>query len=464
MKLAIKLPIFACCALAAFLYVFIFLYTTGHRLIKYPTIGTPQEKPKAVMNFIASHAKPFPPDPNFKESELGDCTNNGDATMKNLSSTCGCPPGSNPSSHLHRCCQIHMLKMMKDVYEEMISADVPFVLTGGAVQGWVSNKKLKLNDFDVNAGLPYEYWYSDVYVGILKRLASRGYCVWFRSPTWTKIWSSIIPVDIRPWSVVGGKELVFAGNDRGNPYNITTILPPRLAVLEDMNVLLPNRPKEYLDRLFRLSDFVPNPKEVFPPSPYFEEREMGDCVRNGDAKSKNLSTKCGCPTVSKKSHNLNACCRRHLVNLLRRVYAEIMAADIPMILTGGAVIGWYRNRTLVPYDDDIDAGLEYKHWNSPQYLAVLDRLATQGLCVWLRTPTWTKIWSNVMAFDLFAFNIVGGSKVYFDGPSERNPYNLSDILPGRVEVVEGVEVLIPGHPVNYLDNLYGRDKWRKPWH
>ena len=69
-----------------------------------------------------------------------------------------------------------------------------------------------------------------------------------------------------------------------------------------------------------------------------------------------------------------------------------------------------------------------------------------------------------MAFDLFAFNVVNGDKIYFDGPSEHNPYQVSDLLPRQLDVLEGVKVFIPGKPKNYLDNLYGKDKWRKPLH
>ena len=140
----------------------------------------------------------------------------------------------------------------------------------------------------------------------------------------------------------------------------------------------------------------------------------------------------------------------------------MVAAEIPMILTGGAVIGWYRNKKLIPYDKDIDAGLEYKYWNTPKYLAILDRLAKRGFCVWYRTPTWTKIWSTVVAFDLFAFIARDDKELIFE--KEKNPYNISYILPVKVDTLEGVKVYLPNNPEMYLDHLYGKGNWITPLH
>ena len=51
------------------------------------------------------------------------------------------------------------------------------------------------------------------------------YCVWFRDGVWTKIWSSIMLLDIRPWSVVQNDSVYFAGANKGNPYKHSTIFP-----------------------------------------------------------------------------------------------------------------------------------------------------------------------------------------------------------------------------------------------
>ena len=428
-----------------------------------PTIRTPNLQAE-LSSFVPTRDKLFPNDPDFKEYEIGDCVNNGDSYMKKLSRNCGCPPEKVPSD-LHQCCRLHMLKMLKDVWSEMIKADVPFILKHQSVKNWLHGQKLSSSALDISAGLPYSHWYSDAYLSVLKRLASRGYCVWFRDPTWTKIWSSVIPVDIRPWSVVG-TDVYFEGDDPGNPYPLSSIVPKRMGVLDGISVLLPNKPRLYLDKLNGVSrgNFVPTKEHLFPPAPSFESREEGQCVTNGASELKNLPTTCGCKPEKAKGHNIHSCCRKHLLKLIKAIYTEMVAADIPMLITGGAVIGWYRNKKLVPYDHDIDGGLEYKYWNSPKYVAILKRLAAQGFCVWYRTPTWTKIWSTVVAFDLFAFNVVDGKEVIFDGPLENGPYNVSHILPAKLDIIEGIPVYLPQEPDKYMDQLYGKGNWIKPLH
>ena len=86
--------------------------------------------------------------------------------------------------------------------------------------------------------------------------------------------------------------------------------------------------------------------------------EIGDCVHYGDADMKNLNPNCGCDPEPAGTITVHHCCRPHLLKMLRDVFAEVIEADIPQILDGGGnVIGWYRNKTLIPYDYDLDAAL-----------------------------------------------------------------------------------------------------------
>ena len=297
-------------------------------------------------------------------------------------------------------------------------------------------------------------------------------------------------LDIRPWSAVDDS-VYFAGVNKGNPYKRSTIFSPQRVALQSMYVLAPNKPIEYISKYKGVplltdppskvhdippripvviggpaaagNDFIPSIKKPFPPAPSFRSREIGNCRDNGDSAMKNLPKTCGCPAERSIKHRIHSCCRKHLLKLIKAVFTETVAADIPMMLTGGALIGWSRDKKLVPYDKDVDAGLQYKHWSDPKFLSILDRLAAQGFCVWFRTPSWTKIWSTVVAFDLFAFNIVE-DKVVFFSTIKQPPYNRSKILPPRTEHLEGVKVFVPNTPKHYLDNLYGEGRWQKPWY
>merc|ERR1712080_599026 len=205
-------------------------------------------------------------------------------------------------------------------------------------------------------------------------------------------------------------------------------------------------------------------KRLFPPRPLFKHSEIGDCTNNGDADMKKLSPTCGCPNETKSGPNVHRCCRPHLLKLLRDVYREIIVAGIPMMIIDGALIGWYRNKKLVPYDLDIDATLHYKYWDDLRYTDALKRIASRGYCVWLRTPVWTKIWSSVHALDIFPHSIVDHKDVDLWSPIDaHNPYNKSILFPGKIDVLEDAKVIIPNRPTDYLDQNYGKGKWIKPW-
>lgn len=197
----------------------------------------------------------------------------------------------------------------------------------------------------------------------------------------------------------------------------------------------------------------------------FRPFEMGDCHNNGDAHMKNLSINCGC-TSSKTMVKVYKCCEPHLLSLLRDVYKEAVSGDLPLVLYGGALIGWYRNKKLIPYDLDLDAALPYNVLHSSEFRKVLNRLAQLGYCIWFRTPWWLKIWSSVIAFDIFAWKSHQGKMFFHSGKKAtidtRSFYDFSLFFPKRQVMLEGFDVFVPNKPKRYLDYYYGKGKWEKP--
>ena len=195
----------------------------------------------------------------------------------------------------------------------------------------------------------------------------------------------------------------------------------------------------------------------------YKRGEVGDCINNGDSDMKKLSRNCGCAPHQPDSDSpaaqiIHPCCRKHLLKLLKVVFKETLSLKLPLVLTGGGLIGWQRNGKLIPYDLDIDAWLEDKYWGTPEYYAMVQRLAAKGFCVWYRSKTWTKIWSSVIGFDIFQSKVRDGRLHYFG----LNVAPVGDVYPANVTVLDGAEVLIPRRPVEYLNQLYGKGKWEKP--
>lgn len=44
------------------------------------------------------------------------------------------------------------------------------------------------------------------------------------------------------------------------------------------------------------------------------------------------------------------------------------------VLDGGGVIGWQRNKTFIPYDNDLDVTVRLDVWTSPKFQEVISEL------------------------------------------------------------------------------------------
>ena len=140
--------------------------------------------------------------------------------------------------------------------------------------------------------------------------------------------------------------------------------------LQSMYVLAPNKTIEYISKYKGVplpspappskvqaiparvpvavgNNFVPSIKKPFPPEPSFRSREIGNCRDNGDSAMKKLPNTCGCPPEKSIKHRIHSCCRQHLLKLVEAVFIEIVAADIPMFLTGYITFFGFRISYLI---------------------------------------------------------------------------------------------------------------------
>ena len=130
-------------------------------------------------------------------------------------------------------------------------------ILGGAVIGWKRNGKLIPYDRDLDVKLELKEWRTPRYFTVMERLAELGYCIWYRSPGWTKIWSSVIGVDVWNWEddeKNPGKLMVRTWT-RGNGttserYKKSDIYPLKTIVFLGYPVLFPNNPERYLDQAY----------------------------------------------------------------------------------------------------------------------------------------------------------------------------------------------------------------------
>ena len=58
--------------------------------------------------------------------------------------------------------------------------------------------------------------------------------------------------------------------------------------------------------------------------------------------------------------------------ILQIKIVKIFFFQLRFLLDGGAMIGWYRNKAMIPYDDDIDVTVRLDVWTSPEFMEVMN--------------------------------------------------------------------------------------------
>ena len=107
------------------------------------------------------------------------------------------------------------------------------------------------------------------------------------------------------------------------------------------------------------------------------------------------------------------------------------------------------------------AALPIELFHAPKFTNALHELAVKGYCVWSRAEGWIKIWSSVIAFDVWGYRLVGDDGIFVPWPVWR-PFKMSAFLPKRRSTLEGQPVYIPHHPTVYLDQMDGVGGWETP--
>lgn len=79
-------------------------------------------------------------------------------------------------------------------------------------------------------------------------------------------------------------------------------------------------------------------------------------------------------TTYKIRINTPPCCLKGLLTTLDHLCREFDRAGVSHILVFGGVIGWVRNREIIPYESDLDLILDKRFWKSPLMLHLMQRM------------------------------------------------------------------------------------------
>ena len=160
------------------------------------------------------------------------------------------------------------------------------------------------------------------------------------------------------------------------------------------------------------------------------------------------------------------CCMKIMTEVLRSVTKDLQSHNIPHVLIFGAVLGFARNKRLVPYDNDVDIWMDGKHWDTPLFNKIRRKWnSTDGFHMEFRDRG-QKLWvrysrRNSNGVDIWPWYVRGGkvrfrkrfNMPYFDIPTRL-------LLPIRAVNITGISTFVPRDPEGYCERQYGKN-WRE---
>ena len=160
--------------------------------------------------------------------------------------------------------------------------------------------------------------------------------------------------------------------------------------------------------------------------------------------------------------NTPPCCLKHTLDIFKDVTQRLADFKASYFLFGGGLIGWYRNRSPVPYDHDLDVIIDLKFWKSDQFKDLLSKLEIKH-GYYVKKITWNKIKvylskKNHNFIDLWPFTTRGKSHVRIKSHVWKI-HRLENILPLQQTNFAGLNILVPKNPAATLDLEYGKGKW-----
>ena len=173
--------------------------------------------------------------------------------------------------------------------------------------------------------------------------------------------------------------------------------------------------------------------------------------------------------------NTPPCCRHHLLEMLGNIDRELTRHNITYTIADGAVIGWYRNGKLVPYDNDIDMYVDGTYFKTQTWDDVFKGLATKYGYEYKQTEDYkyrlrySEV--NGLQVDIWPYfniklrthygEVKPGEWVTFVYHSSTTAMRVNEFFPPIRTTIEGVPCNVPRDVVNYLNKNYGPtpDNW-----
>ena len=164
--------------------------------------------------------------------------------------------------------------------------------------------------------------------------------------------------------------------------------------------------------------------------------------------------------------NTPPCCRHHVLTILDHVTTELKKQGVSHTLISGGVIGWVRNKGMIPYDRDLDIIVQIEYWNSTEFWRTFQRLHKQhGYVVDNVEEFKVKVYfskTNGNNIDIWAYWADNTTvSIAFHG-FKKQP--VETMFPFKPVKFEWLNTFVPAKPIEYLDRQYGKEVWRPEKH
>merc|ERR1711971_544689 len=146
---------------------------------------------------------------------------------------------------------------------------------------------------------------------------------------------------------------------------------------------------------------------------------------------------------------------------------------IPHVLAAGGVLGWARNKRMIPYDQDLDIFVNGSYWRNPDMMNFLEAITKKyGFNVdWNKShlgyPGTSYHFSvefsqiNQNGVGLWSYRWRRKHKVAVRYFAKNSEWDYSVINPPRLAHFNGIKTYVPNKPIKYLEMNYGNQTWKQ---
>ena len=162
--------------------------------------------------------------------------------------------------------------------------------------------------------------------------------------------------------------------------------------------------------------------------------------------------------------NNSPCCRKLMLDNAEEVTSLFDEHNIPLMVIGGGVMGWARQKEFVPYDFDVDLVMDSRNRSMiPEMRTLLKRIGITLKLVEKNTAK-ERLWACKRddceySSGIWFIKHLKGNKLDID----EHIHPFEDIFPLQRGTLDGRKFWFPRNPANYLDSVYGKGKWETPY-